>query len=161
MNSPGDGFVPPREKAAKRLTAPWGRFPASWENDASKFRECSLRNRVFSLGGKFTAPKGRFFPPREKIADNLTFPREKAWEGHVPPVRPIFPRGRPSFSRYKMMFPKNKFTFPKDMVGNKHVFPNERVTKMERPARCIIPPKVSLSQRWHVVQHKKNSPKVF
>ena len=26
---------------------------------------------------------------------------------------------------------------------------------MERFMRCIIPPRVSLSQRWHVVQHKK------
>ena len=26
---------------------------------------------------------------------------------------------------------------------------------MERPMRCIIPPRVSPGQRWHVVQHKK------
>ena len=26
---------------------------------------------------------------------------------------------------------------------------------MERPMRCIIPPRVSFCQRWHVVQHKK------
>ena len=32
---------------------------------------------------------------------------------------------------------------------------------MERHVRCIIPPRVSPIQRWHVVQHKKNSPKAF
>ena len=26
---------------------------------------------------------------------------------------------------------------------------------MERSVRCIIPPRVSLGKRWHVVQHKK------
>ena len=26
---------------------------------------------------------------------------------------------------------------------------------MERHVRCIIPPRVSPGQRWHVVQHKK------
>ena len=54
-----------------------------------------------------------------------------------------------------MMSPKEKFTSPKDMVGNKHVFSREKVAKMEKPVRCIIPPRVSPDQRWHVVQHKK------
>ena len=81
-------------------------------------------------------------------------PREKTWERHIPPVRPIFPRDGPSSPRYKMMFPKDKFSSPKDMVGNKPVFSRERVVEMERvPRRCIIPPRVSLGQRWHVVHH--------
>ena len=50
-----------------------------------------------------------------------------------------------------MMSPKEKFTSPKDMVGNKPVFSRKRVVEMERPMRCIIPPRVSLGQRWHVV----------
>ena len=54
-----------------------------------------------------------------------------------------------------MMSPRDKFTSPKDMVGNKLVFSRERVIKMERLVRCIIPPRVSLGQRWHVVQQKK------
>ena len=54
-----------------------------------------------------------------------------------------------------MMSPKDKFTSRKDMVGNKYVFSRERVAKMERPVKCIIPPRVSPGQRWHVIQHKK------
>ena len=54
-----------------------------------------------------------------------------------------------------MMSPKDKFTSPKDMVGNKPVFSREMVVEMERLVRCIILPKVSSGQRWHVVQHKK------
>ena len=46
---------------------------------------------------------------------------------------------------------KNKFTSPKDMVENKPIFSMERVAKMERLVRCIIPPRVSPDQRWHVV----------
>ena len=46
------------------------------------------------------------------------------------------------------------------MVGNKHYFSREGVTKMKRHVRCIISPRVSPSQRWHVVQHK-NFPKAF
>ena len=55
-----------------------------------------------------------------------------------------------------MMFPRDKFTSPKDMVGNKLVFLREKVVEMERPVRCIIHPRVSPGQRWHVVQHKRN-----
>ena len=76
-------------------------------------------------------------------------------ERHVPPVKPVFPKGGPSFPRYIMMFPTDKFTSPKDMVGNKPVFSRERVVEMEMPLRCIIPPKLSPGQRWHMVQHKK------
>ena len=75
-------------------------------------------------------------------------------EGHVRPVRPVFLGGGPSSPRYKIMSPMDKFTSPKDMVGNKLVFSRERVVEMERVLRCIIPSKVSPSQRWHVVQHK-------
>ena len=48
--------------------------------------------------------------------------REKAGEGHVLSVMPIFSGGGPNSTRYRMMSPKEKFTSPKDMVGNKHVF---------------------------------------
>ena len=62
-----------------------------------------------------------------------------------------------------MMSPMDKFTSPKDMLRNKHVFSRERVVEMERPVRCIIHPRVSLGQRWHVIRQKikKNSPKAF
>ena len=210
MNSLGDVFVPPREKAAERPTPPWGRFTAPSKNDVGRFRECSSRNRAFSPRGKFTPPnekvvgkvtvprkkanefifprvraegrfsrggsgdkvvplskrrflpndritppKGGFFPPREKIANNFTSSREKTREGYVPPVRPVFPRGEPSSPRYKMMSPRDKFTSLKDMVGNKPAFSRERTAKMERHVRCIIHPRVSLSQSWHVVQNKR------
>ena len=56
-----------------------------------------------------------------------------------------------------MMSPKDKFTSLKDMVGNKLVFSRERIAEMERPTRRIMPPRVSLGQRLHVVQHKKIS----
>ena len=41
MSSPGDGFVPLREKVAERATSPWGRLTTPRENDADRFRECS------------------------------------------------------------------------------------------------------------------------
>ena len=66
--------------------------------------------------------KGRFFPPRDKIAENFNYSREKAGEGHVPPVITIFPRGGLSSPRYKLMSPMNKFTSLKDMVGNEPIF---------------------------------------
>ena len=50
-----------------------------------------------------------------------------------------------------MMSHKDKFTSPKDMVRNKHVFSRERVVKMERLVRCIIPPRISHGKRWQVV----------
>ena len=53
------------------------------------------------------------------------------------------------------MSPRYKFTSPKDMVGNNLFFSREEVLEKERPMRCIIPPMVSSSQRWHVAQHKK------
>ena len=62
-----------------------------------------------------------------------------------------------------MMSPMDKFTSPKDMLRNKHVFSRERVVEMERPVRCIIHPRVSLGQRWHVIRQKikKKFPKGF
>ena len=120
-----------------------------------------LSKRRFFLENRIAPPKGRFFPPREKTTNNFTSPRELAEEGHVPPVKPIFLGGGPSSPRYKMMSPKDKFTSQKDMVGNKPVFSKERVVEMERLVRCIIPPRVSPIQRWHVVQHKKKIPKGF
>ena len=60
-----------------------------------------------------------------------------------------------------MMSHRYKFTSLKNMVENKPVFLRKRVVEMERPMRCIIPPRVSPNQRWHVVKHKKNSIKAF
>ena len=50
-----------------------------------------------------------------------------------------------------MMSLREKFTSPKYIVGNEPVFSGERVAEMERPGRCIIPLRVSPSQKWHVV----------
>ena len=61
----------------------------------------------------------------------------------------------PSSLRYVMISPNDKFAFLKDMVGNQPAFSKKKVAEMERPVRSIIPLKVSLCQRWHVVQHKK------
>ena len=78
MNSPGDGFVSPREKVVERPTPPWGRFNVPRENDVDKFRECSSRNRAFS-------PRGKFTPLNDKVIGKVTFPRKKA-------NKKVFPR---------------------------------------------------------------------
>ena len=54
-----------------------------------------------------------------------------------------------------MISPRDKFASTKEMVGNRLLFSRERVADMERPVRCIVSPSVSLSQRWHMIQHKK------
>ena len=72
----------------------------------------------------FTSPRGRFFSSEEKVADNFTSLRNLVEEKHVSPARPVFLRGRPSSLR-------------------------EEVAMKEKPMRCIIPPMVSPSQRWH------------
>ena len=78
VNSPRDRFVPPREMAIENSTPPRGRLIALRENDAGKFRECSLRNSSSFLRGKFTSPndkgvgkvtKGRF--PRGGSGDRV------------------------------------------------------------------------------------------
>ena len=71
MNSPGDGFVPPRENDVERPTPPRGRFIAPRENDVDRFKECSSRNKAFSIRGKFT-------PLNDKAIGKVTFPRKKA-----------------------------------------------------------------------------------
>ena len=90
-NSPEDEFVPPRENVVERPTPPRDRFNAPRENDMGRFRECSSRNQAFSLRGKFTSPKGTFYPPREKIADKFTFLKDIV--GNKPVIF-FFPRRR-------------------------------------------------------------------
>ena len=86
----------------------------------------SPRYRMKFTRDNFTSPRGRVFSLKEKIANNFTFPRNLAREIHLSPAIPIFQRGRPSS-------------------------PMEEVVKKEKHVRCIIPPVVSPSQRWHVV----------
>ena len=69
MNSPGYGFVPPKEKDAERPTPPRGRFTAPRESYAGRFRECSSRNIAFSSRGKFT-------PSNDKVVGKVIFPRK-------------------------------------------------------------------------------------
>ena len=97
-NSSKDEFVPPREQVVKRPTPLRDRFTALRKNDAGKFKECSSRNIVFSLRGKFTLPNN-------KVVGKVTSSRELAGKGHVPPVRHVFPGGGPSSPRYNMMCP--------------------------------------------------------
>ena len=86
MNSRGDRFVSPKEMATEMPTPPWDRFTTPRENDASKFREYSSRNRDFFPRGKITPPNekvvGKVIVPRKK-ANKLGFPRERA-EGRFP-----------------------------------------------------------------------------
>ena len=81
----------------------------------------------------FTSPRGRFFSLKEKIADNFTSPRNLAWEGHVSPARPVFPRSRSSS-------------------------PMEEVAEKEKSVRCIIPP-VFLLVKGGIWHNTKNFPK--
>ena len=88
MNSLGDGFIPPREKASERATHPRGRFIAPRENDAGRFKECSSRNRDFSLRGKFT-------PPHDKVVRKVTegkFPRGGSRDRVVPLSKRFYQR---------------------------------------------------------------------
>ena len=158
---PRDKFTPLNDKVVGKVTVPRkkankpifpreraeGRFPRGGYGD----RVVPLSKRRFLPKDIITFPKGRFFLPREKIVDSFTSSREKAREGHVPPVRPVFLGGGPSSPRYRIMSPMDKFTSLKDMVGNKPVFSRKGVVEMERVLRCLIPSKVSPSQRWHVV----------
>ena len=80
------------------------------------------------------SPRGKFSLVNDKIVGKVYSLRKKAGERHVSLARLIFPRGRPSS-------------------------PREEVVEKEKPIRCIIAPVVSLTYRWHVVQHKNNSPK--
>ena len=118
-----------RKKAGERHIYPLNpMFP--------KGRLISLRYRMKFTRDNFTSLGGRFFPSKEKIADNFTFPRNLAGERHVSPARPIFLRGIPSS-------------------------PREEVAEKEKLMRCIISLVVSPGQRWHVVQHKKFPQRLF
>ena len=64
------------KKGVERTTSPWGRFTAPRENDISRFKECSSRNRAFF-------PRGKFTPLNDKAAGKVTIPREIA-EGRCP-----------------------------------------------------------------------------
>ena len=124
--------TPPNDKATGKVTVPRkkaskpvfprerteSRFPRGGSGD----RVVPLSKRRFLPEDRITPSKGRFFPLREKIINNFTSLREKAGEGHVPPVRLVFPGGRPISPRYKMKPPRAKFTSPKDIVGNKLFF---------------------------------------
>ena len=164
--SPRGKFTTPNDKVVGKVTVPRKKanklvFPR--KRAEGRFPRDGFGNRVVPLSkirfffseDRITHLKGRFFPPREKIADNFTSPREKAGKGHVLPIKPVFSGGGPSSPRYIMISQRDIFTSPKDMVENKPIFSKEMVVEMERHVRCIIPLRVSLGQRWHVVQHKK------
>ena len=73
MNSPEDEFVPLREKGAKWIASPRGRFISPRENDAGRFKEFSSRKKACSLRGKFP-------PLNDKISGKASSPKKKAWE---------------------------------------------------------------------------------
>ena len=150
-------------------------------NGASRFRECSLRKKAFSLRGKFAPLNG-------KIVWKVNSLRKKVGKRHVYPLRPMCPKGGPISPRYRMKFTSdnftssrgrffsskektaNNFTSPRKLAGERHVSPaipgflrsrpsslRKEAAERENHVRCIIPSVVSLGQRWHVVQHKKFS----
>ena len=80
------------------------------------------------------SPRGKFTPINDKIVGKVNSLRKKVGERHVSLARLVFLGGRPSS-------------------------PRKEVVEKEKPIRCIVPPVVSLSYRWHVVQHQTNSPK--
>ena len=71
MNSLGDGFVSPKEKTVERPTPQRDRFTTPRKNDVGRFKECSSRNKSFSLRSKFT-------PPNDKAIGKVTVPRKNA-----------------------------------------------------------------------------------
>ena len=89
----------------------------------------SPRYRMKFTRDNFTSPRGRLFSLKEKIVDKFTSLRNLAGDRHVSPAILVFLRGRPSS-------------------------PRKEVVEKEKHMRYIIPPVVSPSQRWHVVQHK-------
>ena len=100
-------FIPPREKVVEMPTPPWGRFISLRENDATRFRECSSRKRVFF------SQRGMFTPLNGKIAGRVNSPRKKVGERHVYPLRTMFPKCGLIFPRYRMKFIRDNFTSPK------------------------------------------------
>ena len=118
MNSLVDGFVPLKEKVAKRPTSPWGKFTTSKENDAGGFRERSSRKRAFTLRGKFT-------PLNDKIVGKIIVPRKKANEPvfSMERVEGRFLRGEYGdrvvpLSKRRFM-PEDKITSPKGIFFHK------------------------------------------
>ena len=158
---PRSKFTPLKEKVVGKVTVPRERAEGRCPRGGSRDKFVPLCKRRFLHEDIITLPKGKIFSPREKIADNFTSPRKKAKGGHVSLVKSIFPKGGPNSPRYRVISPRCKFTSLKNMVGNKPDFSREVVVEKERPMRCIIPPMVSPSQRWHVVHHKKNFPKGY
>ena len=163
MNSPGDGFVPLREKVVERATSPWGRLTTQRENDAGRFRECSSRKRAFSLRGKtlFTLLNdkvvGKVTVPRKK-ANKLVFSRERADD--------IFPRGgygdRVVPKRKRRFQPEDKFTPPKgrffslrEKIADNFTSPREKIWERHIPLiRPIFPRDGPSSLRYRMMSHK-------
>ena len=121
--SPRGKLTPPNDKVVGKVTVfSRKRIKNRFPRRGSRDRVVPLRKRIFLLKDRITPPKGRFFSLGEKIVNNLTFPRKKVGEGHVSPVKPVFPRGGPISLMYKMMSPKDKFTSPKRNGGKETCF---------------------------------------
>ena len=112
MNSPGDRFVPPKEKVIERPTPPWGRFTAPRENDVGRFRDCFSRNRAFS-------PRGKFTPPNDKVVGKVTIPRKKA-------NKPVFPR-----KRAEGRFPRGGSRDRVVPLSKRRFLPKDRITPLK------------------------------
>ena len=126
MNSLGDGFVPPREKAVERPTPPRGRFTAPRENDVGRFRECSSRNRAFS-------PRGNFTPPNEKVVRKVTVLRKKA-------NKPVFPK-----ERAEGKFPRDEYRDRVISLSKRRFMPEDRITP---PKGRFFPPREKIANNF-------------
>ena len=78
-------FTPPNDKAVGKVIVPRKkankpvltreRYEGKFERDGSRDRVVPLSKRRFLPKDRIIPPKGKFFPLREKIADNFTFSR--------------------------------------------------------------------------------------
>ena len=132
------------------------------ENDVGRFRECSSRNKDFSLRGKFT-------PLNDKSTGKVTFSREKARERHVYPLMPIFPKSGLISPRYRMMFTRDNFTSPRvrffslrEKIVDNFTSPRHKVGERHvYPVRPVFPRGGPSSPRYKVMspRYKFTSPK--
>ena len=93
LNDKVVGKVTARRKKANKPIFARERAEGRFLRGKYRDRVVPLSKRRFFLEDRITPPKGRFFPLREKITDHFTSLREKSREGHVPLVKPVFPRG--------------------------------------------------------------------
>ena len=101
LNDKAVGKVTIPRKKANKLIFPRERVEGIFPRGGFGDRVVPLSKRRFMAEDRITAPKGRFFPPREKITDNFTSSKENVREGHVPPPYLFFQEVDPVFQGIK------------------------------------------------------------